>query len=325
MATMTMTLAQLSLTGAHNLNPLSLEVMRKTSIDQFTSQLQVRAVPGVSNTYRRRGSETILNVHLRGVATSTAITEGYATANIVTDNCGRVMGQASMDTLIEKAHDLVNPWREQIDAYIPVLQDKIANEIINGTGSGGGFKGLKALANAIGSTQQYVPNTTTSGVDVKFYHLDKLAMKVRGANKAFIMNPNIALDLKQLGIALGGNFWSQIMVPYGITGPGGVIEIQKRPVQAFNGIPIYETEWATSETTCGYKGKYRIYCISMDDTTGVELFYPRAAPAIGLEVHPLQMKQDFPEKFLRFEWTAGLSTRHAQCIAQCSNLKITNL
>jgi hypothetical protein len=324
MATLTMTLAQLSLTGAKNLNPASVDVMRKSTIDQFTGQLPVRAVLGVSNTYRRRGSETILNVNKRAVGTASAITEGYATANVVTDNCGRVIAQASMDTLIEKAHDLTNPWREQVDAYIPVLQDKIANEVINGTGTDGGFKGFKGLCNAIGSSQQYTPNTTTSGAEVKFVYLDKLALRVRGARKAYIMNPNIALDLKQLGVALGGNIWSQIMVPYGVPGPGGVIQIQDRPVQAFNGIPIYETEWMTTETTCGKSGKYRIFCVSMDDTTGVELFYPSSVPAIGMEVHPLQMKEGFPEKFMRFEWTAGLSTRHAQCIAQCFNIKLTN-
>jgi len=324
MGTMTMTLAQLSVTGSKNLNPLSVDVMRKTSIDQVTGQLQVRAVPGVSNSYRRRGSATIMNINLRAVGVAGDITEGYATANVVTDNCGRVIGQASMDTMIEKAHDLTNPWREQIDAYIPELQDKFANEVINGTGASGGFKGLKALCNAIGATQQYTPSTTTSGLDVKFVHLDKLALRVRGTKKAFLMNPNLAIDFKQLGVSLGGNVWSSIMVPYGVVGPNGVMTIQERPVQAFNGIPIYETEWMTTETTCGKSGKYRIICISMDESTGVELFYPSSSPAIGLEVYPLQLKERNPEKFMRFEWIAGLSTRHAQCIAQGFNFKITN-
>src|SRR5574343_308100 len=106
MGTMTMTLAQLSVTGSKNLNPLSLDVMRKTSIDQFTGQLPVRAVPEASNSYRRRGSAAIMNINLRAVGVAGDITEGYATANVITDNCGRVIGQAAMDTMIEKAHDL---------------------------------------------------------------------------------------------------------------------------------------------------------------------------------------------------------------------------
>ena len=324
MASVTMTLAQLALTGAKNLNPLALEVMRRTTIDQFTSQLPAKSVPGVSNIYRRRGSETILNITTRAVATAGAITEGYASANIVTDNCGRIIGQASMDTLIEKAHDLTDPWREQVNAFVPALQDKMANELINGAGTAGGPSGLKKLINAIGSTQQYTPNTTTSGVAAQFYHLDKLALRVRGARKAYVMNPNLALDLKVLGLALGGNVWREVMVPYAMVGPGGAVVIQDRPVQGYNGIPIFETEWMTSETTCGKSGKYRIFCVSLDDTTGVELFYPSAAPAIGLEVHPLQMKENYPEKFMRFEWTAGLSAKHAQSVAQCMNLKLTN-
>lgn len=323
MGSTTMTLAQLALTGAQNLNPLALEVMRRTTLDQFTGELPAKPISGVNNVFRRRGSETILQVNNRDIGTSSAITEGYATANIVTDTCGRVIGQPSMDTIVEAAHNLVNPWVDQVNAYIPVLQDKIANNIINGSGSGGQMSGLKKIANAIGSTQQYTPNTTTTGNNIQFVHLDKLALRVRGARKAFIMNPNLAIDLKQLGTALGGVTWGSVMVPYASVNADGYIEIQQRPVQAFNGIPIFESEWMTTETTCGKSGKYRVFCISLDEGTGVELFYPNTLPALGLQVYQPEVKESYPEKFMRFEWIAGISARGPQSIAQGFNFKLT--
>lgn len=323
MASTTMTLAQLSVTGSQNLNPLALDVMRKVTLDQFTGELPAKAISGVNNTFRRRGQETILNVGNRAVGVSTAITEGYATATIVTNTAGRVIGQASMDTLIEAAHNNVNPWVEQTEAYIPVLQDRIATNIINGTGSNGQMSGLKVLCNAIGATQQYTPNTTSSGNNVSFVHLDKLALRVRGARKAFIMNPNLAIDFKQLGTALGGVTWGSVMVPYAVVNAAGYVEIQNRPVQSFNGIPIFESEWMTTETTCGGAKKYRIFCISLDEGTGVELFYPDSLPAIGLQMYPPQVKENYPERYMRFEWLAGISCRGPQSIAQGFNFKLT--
>lgn len=321
MGSSTMSIAVSKLGGAVQVDPLALDVIRKTIIDQFTSQLPIKSVPGIHNIYRRRGTTPTILVHDVG----SIITEGYATATKVTDEVGVLLAQISLDRKVELGHNLKDAWEDQLDAYIPELRDKLSNQIINGTGAtDGNFSGLKKLADTFGSAQKFTNSTTTSGVAIQFHHLDRIANLTRGSRKCFVMNKNIALDLKVLGLALGGNMWSQTMVPYAAINEGGFWEIENRPVQAYNGIPIFVDDSCTTETTNGKSGKYRVYCVSLDESTGVSLFYPAKVPSMGMEIAPIQRKESYTESFLRLSWHIGLSAKSSQALAQGTNFKFTN-
>lgn len=321
MGTSTMTIAAMKAGGAAQVDPLALNVIRRTIIDQFTSQLPVKSVPGIHNIYRRRGTTPTIYIHDVG----SVITEGQVTATKVTDEVGTLLAQISLDRKVELGHSLRDAWEEQLEAYIPELRDKFSNQLINGSGAtDGNIYGIKKLVDGFGSGQKFTASTTTSGVAIQFHHLDRIANLARGSQKCFVMNKNLALDLKVLGLALGGNTWSSVMVPYTVINESGFMEVEQRPVPAYNGIPIYEDDSATTETTNGKSGKYRVYCVSMDPATGVELFYPAKLPTLGMEISPVQRKESYTESFMRLSWHIGLSARSSQSVSQGTNFKFTN-
>lgn len=325
MASTTMSLASLLASGMQDRNPMALEVLRRITFDQFTSQMPTKGINGVHNIYRRRGTTPLVKVHDVGGA----VCEGTATSTVITDQVGRILAQPSIDRKVYTGANLIDAWIDQIQAFVPQIREKAADRIINGTGAtDGDVIGLKKLASNFGSNQLFRSSTTTSGVAIKFHHLDRISNLVLGSNKFFLMHPNTALDLKVLGLALGGNTWGQTMIPYAVADGNGVIGLMNKPVASYNGIPIFESNWMTTETTNGGSGKYRVLCGSFDDSDGVSMFYPQSdidgPTTLGMQILPAQQKESQDEKFVRIVWQFGISAKSTQSLAQGVNFKFTN-
>lgn len=327
-STLTMTLAETVNSGGANQNPMALAIIRETIyLETFlwASMLPSKAVNGISNTYRREVTRPLVKTHNVGGA----ISEGYATYNVITDTAGRAIAQIPMDMKVQTAYNLTNVWSDQLQSARYEFGDKLSNDIINGAGAtDGAIHGLKTLCDDFGAGQKFVASTTCSGGAIELLDLDKIANKVRYPNKFFLTHPNLYLDIKALGMAMGGNSWREVMVPYAVATGNGYVTINERPVMSYNGIPIFESEWMTSESTYGKTGKYRIICASLAPGRGLEFFYPGSIggrpSTLGFQMEEKKMKEDYDEEFVRMRWMYGLSCYSSKSIAQGVNYKFVN-
>lgn len=328
MASKTLSLASLALGGAQSQDPLMMRIIRRTTLDQFTGILPAKSVPGITNTYRRTSHTPIVKI----LNVGGTICEGAACNSKKTDEVGRLIGQPSLDVKVITGHDVVDAWSDQLMQYIPRLQDQFATYLINGTGATDGeVTGLKKLVDVFGTNQRYKPGTTTANVPIQLFHLDVLLDRIRGSanQRAILVDPDIYNDIKVLGMAAGGNTWSQVMVPYAMQDESGAVIRAERPVQAYDGVPIYKSPWLGTDTTNGATNAHRVIALSLEEGTGVELFYPESVAgysrsAMGMTIDPPVSKPEQDEMYMRLRWLIGLSAYSTQAIAQIVNIKKTN-
>lgn len=328
MGSMTATLAEVLAYGGRNANPISLDIIRETIYQDtflWSSLFPTKGVNGIINSYRRESTRPLVKTHNVGGT----ICESYATFQPVSDQLGRAIVQIPVDLKVLTSNTQTDFWGDQFLAASYEFSDYMQNNIINGTGATDGeVVGLKKLVTDFGNRQKFVPSTSTGGASVQLLDLDRLAALVRYPNKFFLTHPNIAIDIKALGMTHGGNSWRDYAVRYAIPDTNGYVTFDNRPVQAYNGIPIFESEWLGTETTYGGPGKYRILCGSFAPGKGLEFFYPQSfggRPAtMGFQIEPRHSKEEYDEDFIRARWSFGISCYSSRSLAQAVNYKFTN-
>lgn len=325
---LTASLAEVLAYGGRNANPISLGIIKETIYQDtflWSSLFPTKGIDGIINSYRRESTRPKVKTHNVGGT----ICESYATFHPVNDQIGRAIVQIPVDLKVLTSNNQTDFWGDQFLAASYEFSDYMQNNIINGTGdTDGEVIGLKKLVTGFGAGQKFVPSASTTGAAVQLLDLDRLASLVRYPRKFFLTHPNIAIDIKALGMAQGGNSWKDIMVKYAAPGTEGYVTFDERPVQAYNGIPIFESEWLGTETTYGGSAKYRILCGSFAPGKGLEFIYPNSfggRPAsLGFQIDPRHTKENHDEDFIRARWSFGISCYSTRSLAQAVNYKFTN-
>ncbi len=327
MASLTKTLAEATAQGDISRDTIGITMIEKAlKYDSFLGSLPTKGVDGtVNGPYRIQDTSITVTRHNVG----DTITESYVTNDEGVDKAGTFMSQIPMDVKVQTSHNTIDEWVDQLTANAWEFKEKLNDAFINGTADAGDarFNGLKALATGAG-TDQLITTTAAGGTDLTFPMFMKLRNKVKYGVDFYLMHPNTAIDFYALSLSLGGNRWSDIQVPFAEIGLNGQLTMQNRSVKAFDGVPIYESEYMTTETLHGEPEKYRIIAGSYAQDRGITTFYPketaRRTSTMGFSMDPIQTKEVHDEDFIRSRWYIGMSLYSPLAIAQITNLKFTN-
>lgn len=327
----TQTLSELTSSGFKDLNPRSVDVIRQIlTKDNFTAQLPALGVDGINNIYVRESTQATTTTFDVG----DQVTESVVKDTKVTDECGRLVTQVSLDRKVAIGSNNREPWGRQLEGATWAMTQKWQDQAANGGGAtDGDITGLTGLADGAGSGQKYTADTTTSGVAVALVHLDKIRELLQYPCDFFCMNEKLLIDIKVLMQSAGGIQTVEYQNPFAsfntVGATGSFEEIRNFRVPAYDGVPIFTNNYLGTETTSGGSGKYRIIAGSFAAGKGLEYFYPTTddqgmRTALGVQIDPLHSKEDRDERFLRVVHMAGLSLYSTKAIAQGVNFKITN-
>lgn len=251
-------------------------------------------IDGNSLAYNRE--LTLGDVQTLGVG-GTITAKNAATFTKVNSNLTKIIGDAEVDNLIQATRSAETDQKaQQIASKAKSAARKYQDMLINGTGTGDEFVGLRGLCAA----SQKVA-TATNGSALSFELLDELLDLVvdkDGQADFILMNARERRRLMQLLRQMGG---ASPMDVY--TMPSG------EQILAYNGVPVFRNDYIPTDLTQGSSSNCSVVIAgTWDDgslTHGIAGL--TAKNAAGLSVVEVGQSETKDEEITRVRWYCGLA------------------
>ena len=227
----------------------------------------------------------------------TITAKGAATVTNVTVSLTKIIGDAEVDGLIQATRsDETDQTALQIASKAKSMSRQYQNLMINGTGIGSEFLGLRGLCAA----SQKVA-TGVNGSTFTFELLDELLDLVKdkdGQVDYIMMNARELRRYKSLLRGLGGTTPTDVF-----TMPSGVQNI------AYNGIPIFRNDYIPINTVKGSATNASIiFAGTLDDGSRKHgIAGLTAANAAGMSVVPVGQAENKDEEITRLRWYCSMA------------------